>query len=84
MMILALLAAQATTPAATSDTRVARPILVEINVTPVPEASATARPLRYCFRGVRDDQTRRGKVCRSRAQWMEHGIDPLDSMRRGQ
>ena len=41
-------------------------------------APAKAKPVRYCFNDVEEDRILRGKVCRTRAQWLWRNIDPLD------
>ena len=51
--------------------------------TPAPSASAPAqakpvKDTRYCVESLTTGSRIRRKACRTRAQWLEEGFDPLD------
>ena len=75
MMFIALLAA-ISHPVTLPREAEAKPVAMAAAVATV--APAKAKPVRYCFNDVEEDRILRGKVCRTRAQWLWRNIDPLD------
>ncbi|WP_343527972.1 hypothetical protein [Sphingomonas sp.] len=54
-------------------------------VNPTPASTSVAvvaampvKPTRYCFLHVQEDSIYRGKVCKTRKQWLWQGVDPFD------
>lgn len=75
MMFIAMLAALSQPVALPRDGE-AKPATITAAVATV--APAKTKPVRYCFNDVEEDHILRGKVCRTRAQWLWRNIDPLD------
>ncbi|MGE7207453.1 hypothetical protein ACQKJZ_17470 [Sphingomonas sp. NPDC019816] len=75
MMLIAMLATLSQ-PAALPREAEAKPATMTAAVATI--APAKAKPVRYCFNHVEEDHILRGKVCRTRAQWLWRNIDPLD------
>ncbi|PXA97888.1 hypothetical protein DMC47_11590 [Nostoc sp. 3335mG] len=67
MLVATLLAAlfAATAPAAEPDQQ------------PVTSVATTPRVKRYCIIDRREGAVRRGKICRTRAEWQARGFDPV-------
>jgi len=79
-MLFALIAAAAASlTAAPSHEAEVKPAPIAAAVPPAQAPGlAPAKTVRYCFRNVQEDHIVVGKLCRTRAQWMWHGVDPLD------
>ena len=77
-MLFALLAAAASLSAPLPRDEVAKPAATPIEASALPIASAPVKPTRYCFLNVEEDHIMRGKVCKTRKQWLWNGVDPLN------
>ncbi|MDQ1229777.1 MULTISPECIES: hypothetical protein [unclassified Sphingomonas] len=78
-MMFALLATAAALSAPSPRDDVAKPAPAPVEAAALPTApAAAAKPTRYCFLNVQEDHIMRGKVCKTRKQWLWNGVDPLD------
>lgn len=45
--------------------------------TPAPAAVAASKPVRYCYEGTPTGTRIARRDCRTRAEWLDRGFDPL-------
>ncbi|WP_322964187.1 hypothetical protein [Sphingomonas fuzhouensis] len=77
-MMFALLAAAAALSALSPRENTVKPAAAPVEAGSLPTPAAEAKPTRYCFLNVQEDHIMRGKVCKTRKQWLWNGVDPLD------
>lgn len=81
-MMFALFAAAAALSTPSSRDEAVKPVAAPVEGSSLSTAQADPQATRYCFLNVQEDHIMRGKVCKTRKQWMWHGIDPLNYLGR--